>query len=160
MADVESTAASRIPLGWCQCGCGSKTPPAPKTRKERGWIKGSPLLYIHNHHNPLGILTPERIQQMKARQLAAERQAREERARAEAAARGASAAPATTLLVEPVGTPSPLMSYSGGVGIRGVSFVAPWKETQGRASLRPFHREKRRYQGHGYGSPARAAYRP
>jgi len=160
---VATSASSRaIPLGWCQCGCGIKTRLAPKTRREWGHVKGQPLLYIPGHNDSTGRggypLRPETVRE-------AQRLAEEQEAKAAAVA----AAKATTKparpdqpapFVGPIGAPSPLMSYSGGVGIRGVRFVEPWVETQGRASLRPFHREKRRYQGHGYGSPARRAYIP
>ena len=160
---VATSASSRaIPLGWCQCGCGIKTRLAPRTRREWGHVKGQPLLYIPGHNDSSGgsgySLRPETV-------LAAQRLAEEQEAKAAAvAAAKAATKPASpdqpAPFVGPVGAPSPLMSYSGGVGIRGVRFVEPWVETQGRASLRPFHREKKRYQGHGYGSPARVAYRP
>lgn len=38
------------PYGYCQCGCGEITNFAPRTDKKRGWIKGQPLRFIHNHH--------------------------------------------------------------------------------------------------------------
>lgn len=39
-----------IPVGFCQCGCGQRTPLASKTNAARGWRKGEPLAYVHNHH--------------------------------------------------------------------------------------------------------------
>jgi hypothetical protein len=154
--------ARPIPLGWCQCGCGIETRRALKTRRELGWIKGQPLRYIAGHNDATGrgiySLRPETVRE--AQRL---REDQEAKVAAVAAAK-AITKPASpnqpAPFVGPVGAPSPLMSYSGGVGIRGVRFVEPWVETQGRASLRPTHREKKRYQGHGYGSPARVAYRP
>lgn len=41
-----------IPHGYCHCGCGQKTRLAPKTITARGWKKGEPIFYIHNHHRP------------------------------------------------------------------------------------------------------------
>src|SRR5690606_12895586 len=40
-----------IPYGYCHCGCGQKTRLAPKTITSRGWIKGEPLRFLHNHHS-------------------------------------------------------------------------------------------------------------
>lgn len=37
-------------FGFCNCGCGQKTPLAPLTDLRRGWIKNQPLKFI-NHHN-------------------------------------------------------------------------------------------------------------
>lgn len=37
------------PSGFCMCGCGQKTPIAPKTRAEFGWVKGQPIRYIKGH---------------------------------------------------------------------------------------------------------------
>ena len=34
----------------CECGCGEPTKFAPTTHATRGWIKGQPLRFIHNHH--------------------------------------------------------------------------------------------------------------
>jgi len=151
-----------IPLGWCQCGCGIETRRASKTRRELGWIKGQPLRYIAGHNDATGrgrySLRPETVRE--AQRL---REEQEAKVAAEAVKKSLAApkpANQPAPFVGPVGAPSPLMPYSGGVGIRGVRFVEPWIETHGRASLRPFHREKKRYQGHGYGSPARVAYRP
>jgi len=39
-----------ISYGYCHCGCGGKAPLAPTTNRNRGWVKGEPLRYIHNHH--------------------------------------------------------------------------------------------------------------
>ena len=42
------------PKGICQCGCGRPTLPAARNRKNRGWVKGEPLAYLHGHNR----LTP------------------------------------------------------------------------------------------------------
>lgn len=34
----------------CECGCGQPTKLATQTNTKRGWIKGQPLRFIHNHH--------------------------------------------------------------------------------------------------------------
>jgi 5-methylcytosine-specific restriction endonuclease McrA len=39
-----------IPHGYCQCGCGEKTPLSPKTNHKRGLVKGEPIAYIHGHN--------------------------------------------------------------------------------------------------------------
>jgi hypothetical protein len=39
-----------IENGYCQCGCGGKTWIATTTNSNRGWIKGEPVNFIHNHH--------------------------------------------------------------------------------------------------------------
>jgi hypothetical protein len=44
---------SDIPLGYCQCGCGEKTPIAKKTRAYCGHVKGEPIRFINNHHRLL-----------------------------------------------------------------------------------------------------------
>jgi hypothetical protein len=36
--------------GICQCGCGGKTNLATKTSTRQGYIKGSPMRFIHGHH--------------------------------------------------------------------------------------------------------------
>ena len=38
------------PRGHCQCGCGGKTSIASRTNVRRGWVRGEPVSYIHNHH--------------------------------------------------------------------------------------------------------------
>lgn len=35
--------------GFCECGCGHKTPLATKTNKKRGHIKGEPIRFINGH---------------------------------------------------------------------------------------------------------------
>lgn len=35
--------------GCCHCGCGEKTRLAPRTQKDRGWVKGEPIKYIKGH---------------------------------------------------------------------------------------------------------------
>lgn len=39
------------PSGFCECGCGQKTPIAPTTNAKRCRYKGYPIRYIHGHHN-------------------------------------------------------------------------------------------------------------
>lgn len=39
-----------IPFGYCKCGCGEKTPPATKTNRARGVVKGQVALYIRGHN--------------------------------------------------------------------------------------------------------------
>jgi hypothetical protein len=42
---------SVIPDGYCQCGCGERTPIATKTRtSEGGTVKGQHKRFIHGHH--------------------------------------------------------------------------------------------------------------
>lgn len=36
--------------GYCQCGCGQLAPIAKRNSKNKGWIKGKPVRFIHNHH--------------------------------------------------------------------------------------------------------------
>ncbi len=38
-----------IPYGYCQCGCGQKTNPAPKTRSKLGNVKGEPQRFMRGH---------------------------------------------------------------------------------------------------------------
>jgi hypothetical protein len=37
--------------GLCLCGCGQPTNPAPRTRADRGWIKGQPVPYLRGHNS-------------------------------------------------------------------------------------------------------------
>lgn len=37
------------PSGLCLCGCGEKTPLAPRTSREKGWVRGQPIRYILGH---------------------------------------------------------------------------------------------------------------
>lgn len=39
-----------IPVGYCQCGCGQKTKPAPYSYQDRGWIKGKPTRFLFGHN--------------------------------------------------------------------------------------------------------------
>lgn len=48
-----------IPYGYCQCGCGQKTPIANHTSKHRGRIKGQPLHYINGHNRRKHFPEPE-----------------------------------------------------------------------------------------------------
>ena len=46
---------SQIPFiaiipGYCACGCGQKTPIAPRNRPEIGWVKGQPVKYVVGHN--------------------------------------------------------------------------------------------------------------
>lgn len=40
--------------GLCRCGCGQKTAPAPRTRRNLGWIKGQPQPYCNGHGRRAG----------------------------------------------------------------------------------------------------------
>lgn len=44
-----------IEKGFCQCGCGEKTPIRKRTRIRRGWIKGEPCDYLHGHYGSCGV---------------------------------------------------------------------------------------------------------
>ena len=44
------TDPQNIPYGYCHCGCGQKTRIAERNENRRGWRKGEPIPYIHNHH--------------------------------------------------------------------------------------------------------------
>lgn len=47
------TAATEIPAGLCQCGCGERTNLAPCNHATKGWVKGRPLRYVAGHqHRP------------------------------------------------------------------------------------------------------------
>ena len=39
-----------IPYGYCHCGCGEKTSIATESNRKRGYVKGEPVRYVHNHH--------------------------------------------------------------------------------------------------------------
>lgn len=41
----------KVPYGYCQCGCGQKTPIAGQTRSIQGWKKGEPTRFIRNHQS-------------------------------------------------------------------------------------------------------------
>jgi HNH endonuclease len=43
--------------GLCQCGCGIETSIATRNRKDRGWVKGEPVPFIHGHNPTLPLLT-------------------------------------------------------------------------------------------------------
>jgi hypothetical protein len=38
------------PSGLCMCGCGEKTPLAPRTDRAKRWVKGDHLRYARGHH--------------------------------------------------------------------------------------------------------------
>ncbi len=42
-----------IPAGLCQCGCGGKTTLARQTDRKRGYVRGEPCRFVHNHNNRL-----------------------------------------------------------------------------------------------------------
>jgi HNH endonuclease len=46
-------------MALCKCGCGGEAPLAARNRKDRGWVKGQPVNFIHGH-NPV-IPFPQRI---------------------------------------------------------------------------------------------------
>lgn len=39
-----------IPIKLCECGCGNRTIPAPRTVSSRGIVKGEPLRFLHGHN--------------------------------------------------------------------------------------------------------------
>ena len=39
-----------IPHGYCRCGCGRQTPPATRTRPERGMVEGQPAPFVSGHY--------------------------------------------------------------------------------------------------------------
>jgi hypothetical protein len=51
MQDVATAGSSgeSVPIGYCQCGCGRRTNLAPRTRRDRGWVKGQPMRWIRGH---------------------------------------------------------------------------------------------------------------
>lgn len=57
MADQDS----KIPYGFCQCGCGQKTRISPETSKRHGYIKGEPIRFIRYHHMRIRYIWPERF---------------------------------------------------------------------------------------------------
>jgi len=46
--------------GICECGCGSRTAIAKRTRTDRGDVQGQPLRFVHGHAGRNKGLTPER----------------------------------------------------------------------------------------------------
>jgi hypothetical protein len=44
-----------IPHGYCQCGCGERTPLAKKTQSDRGHVKGQPIKYVPEHMGRAGL---------------------------------------------------------------------------------------------------------
>lgn len=48
----------KIPYGFCQCGCGEKTPLARYSDKNKHWVKNQPLSYINHHNTKPGDKTP------------------------------------------------------------------------------------------------------
>ncbi len=40
-----------VPYGYCQCGCGLRTPTATSNRYERGIIKDCPTRFVQNHNS-------------------------------------------------------------------------------------------------------------
>lgn len=43
------TPKSKIPFGYCKCGCGGLAPPSPRNSYEIGLAKGQPLPFISGH---------------------------------------------------------------------------------------------------------------
>ena len=41
---------NEIPYGYCHCGCGKLTELAPRTNRNRGWVKGKPIHFVHGHN--------------------------------------------------------------------------------------------------------------
>ena len=44
--------------GLCECGCGERTPLAPQTNTQRGWVRGEPLRFVNHHASrvqPVGV---------------------------------------------------------------------------------------------------------
>lgn len=41
---------NNIPVGFCQCGCGQRTPISARNYRRTGAIKGQPTRYIHGHN--------------------------------------------------------------------------------------------------------------
>ena len=52
----------KIPIGYCQCGCGARTGKTRQTDVKRGYKKGDPLRFLPNHF-PLPRSTPKPILQ-------------------------------------------------------------------------------------------------
>lgn len=49
-------ASQENPYGYCQCGCGQKTRIAPYNDKNKGWVGGEPIRFVHGHNmdrNPI-----------------------------------------------------------------------------------------------------------
>lgn len=42
--------------GFCECGCGEKTPIAKISSARAGWIRGEPIRFIHGHNFRIGNL--------------------------------------------------------------------------------------------------------
>lgn len=47
----QHTTEEEIPYGYCQCGCGQKTPIAKQSSTKRNQVIGQPLRYIHGHNS-------------------------------------------------------------------------------------------------------------
>lgn len=41
---------NEIPSGFCQCGCGQRTPIAKNRRSDLGWVKGQPIRFLPGHN--------------------------------------------------------------------------------------------------------------
>lgn len=39
-----------VPFGYCWCGCGERTKPAPKTHAASNHVAGEPVRYVYTHH--------------------------------------------------------------------------------------------------------------
>lgn len=42
-------ARSRVPAGFCHCGCGERTKLAPHNHRRDGWVRGEPLKFVFGH---------------------------------------------------------------------------------------------------------------
>lgn len=42
--------STNISAGYCQCGCGQRTPLAKLNRAKNGWVKGQPVRFIRGHN--------------------------------------------------------------------------------------------------------------
>lgn len=48
-AEVLALPTPAAPAGYCQCGCGERTPVAARTNRSWGAVKGEPLRFLHGH---------------------------------------------------------------------------------------------------------------
>jgi hypothetical protein len=48
-----------IPYGYCHCGCGQKTNPAPFSSARFGWVNQEPVRFVQGHHaRAMGLRPP------------------------------------------------------------------------------------------------------
>jgi len=60
---------TKIPYGYCHCGCGEKTNIAKCTDKRFNWIKGEPVKYIKGHFTRVFLKTSEHPAKGKTKQF-------------------------------------------------------------------------------------------